>query len=119
MNADIERLIAGREPAIAALTRLLCNRILALFPDAVVTADKSSAGFGYGTGYQGLVFTVLPQRAWVTLGIARGVGLPDPTGLMEGVGKVHRHVKVRKAEDLDRPELAALMAAALARASAA
>jgi hypothetical protein len=33
---------------------------------------------------------------------------------MEGTGRVHRHVKLRRAEDLDRPELRQLMAAAMA-----
>ncbi|OLB76754.1 MAG: hypothetical protein AUI14_17655 [Actinobacteria bacterium 13_2_20CM_2_71_6] len=117
MNADIERLLAGSPPPIAELGRQVCDRILALYPDAVVTVDNENVGFGSTKGYKGLVFVVSPHRAHVTLGIARGVGLPDPAGLMEGAGKVHRHVKIRSIEDLDRPELGALMAEALARAS--
>jgi hypothetical protein len=50
----------------------------------------------------------------VTLGIDHGVGLPDPAGLMEGAGKVHRHVKLRTIADLDRPELRELLLARLA-----
>ena len=37
-------------------------------------------------------------------------------GLLEGAGKVHRHHKLRTHADLERPELRALMAAALDRA---
>ena len=33
---------------------------------------------------------------------------------MEGSGKVHRHVKIRQASDLERPELRELMTTALA-----
>lgn len=33
---------------------------------------------------------------------------------MEGTGRVHRHVKLRQAADLDRPELRRLMDAAMA-----
>ncbi|WP_117215499.1 DUF1801 domain-containing protein [Allorhizocola rhizosphaerae] len=96
-----------------ALTRQVCDAILARFPDAVVTQDKETMGFGTAPGYKGLVFTVIPARAHVTLGIAHGASLPDPAGLMEGDGKVHRHVKIRAAEDLRRPELLDLMDAAL------
>ena len=111
----MEHLLTGREPAIAELTRALCTKVLALLPDAVVTVDDENVGFGTGAGYKGLVFVVAPHRAHVTLGIAHGVGLPDPAGLMEGTGKVHRHVKLRTTADLEQPALDELLAAALAR----
>lgn len=118
MDEAVEKVLSARDPGIADLGRRLCERILALFPDAVVTVDGNDIGFGTGTGYKGLVFTVAPARAHVTLGIAGGAGLPDPAGLMEGKGRVHRHVKIRTAEDLARPELAELMKTALDRRTA-
>jgi len=51
----------------------------------------------------------------VTLGIGHGADLPDPGGLMEGTGRVHRHVKLRRPEDVDRPGLRELLAAAMAQ----
>ena len=116
MNADVKRLLAAQDPAIGALADALCTEILRLYPDAVVTVDGGDIGFGATTGYKGLVFTVSPHAKHVTLGIAHGVGLPDPAGLLEGAGKVHRHVKLRTPADLARPELRDLMAAALNRA---
>ena len=60
---------------------------------------------------------LIPPRAdYVRLGLYRGAELPDPSGLLEGHGKVHRHVKLRTSEDLDRPALRDLMAAAAANA---
>jgi hypothetical protein len=88
--------------------------ILSVFPDAVVTQEGGDTGFGTGTGYKGLCFVVTPQQSWVTLGIDHGVGLPDPAGLMEGAGKVHRHVKLRTVEDLEQPALRELLLARLA-----
>jgi hypothetical protein len=117
MNQEVERLLAAQEPQIADLTRRVCEQILTIFPEAVVTADRQNIGFGTSAGYKGLVFVVAPHRAHVTLGIWRGVELPDPAGLLEGTGKVHRHVKIRDAGDLERPELRQLMAAATARRS--
>jgi hypothetical protein len=76
-----------------------------------------TSGFGTGTGYQGLIFVVTPQRAHVTLGIARGADLPDPARLLEGRGTVHRHLKIRDVDDLERPELRQLMSAVVARST--
>jgi hypothetical protein len=115
MTSDLDTLLASHDPRIAELTRDLCARILELYPDAVVNVDGGDIGFGSGTGYRGLVFVVAPHRDHVNLGLWGGADLPDPTGLLEGRGKTHRHVKLRHADDLERPGLQALMAAALAR----
>jgi hypothetical protein len=115
MNDEVERLLAARQPRIAELARQLCALILQMYPDATVTVDNGYIGFGGSTGYKGLVFVVGPHSKHVTLGLYGGVDLPDPAGLMEGTGKVHRHVKVRQADDLKRRELRELMAAALKR----
>jgi hypothetical protein len=34
-----------------------------------------------------------------------GADLPDPEGLLEGGGKLLRHVKIRSLEDLEQPAL--------------
>lgn len=122
MTPEIDRLLQSCEPAVRDLTRRACEVVLAVFPDAVVTVDDQNTrfgptvGFGTTSGYKGLCFTVSPQLTHVTLGIAQGAYLADPSGLMEGTGKVHRHVKLRQSEDLNRPELRQIMAAAMARA---
>jgi len=103
-------------PEIQPLARTIFAELHTLFPDAEVTADADSIGLGTGPGYKHLVFTILPYTKHVSIGFAHGATLPDPTRLLEGAGKVHRHVKIRTADDLRRPELAALCATALARA---
>jgi hypothetical protein len=115
VSADVERLLAGRSPEIADLARRTLELARSLFPDAVTAVDDENIGLGRGTGYKGLVFVVAPHRSHVTLGLSGGASLPDPAGLLEGTGKVHRHVKIRDAADLDRPELRALMQAAVDR----
>lgn len=120
MKGDVERALESCPPPIREVALLTCNTVLAIFPDAVVTVENqnprfgTTVGFGTTTSYKGLRFTVTPQRTHVTLGIGHGADLPDPSSLMEGTGKVHRHVKLRQIQDLDRPELRQLMAAAMA-----
>jgi hypothetical protein len=115
MNDEVEKLLATGEPGVAGLARRLCELILELYPDAVVSVDRNHIGFGSTTGYKGLVFVVALHSKHVNLGVYGGATLADPAGLMEGTGKVHRHVKIRRAGDLERPELPALMVAALSR----
>jgi uncharacterized protein DUF1801 len=100
---------------IRPLARAVFDELQRVFPDAVITADADSIGFGTGRGYKHLVFSVLPHTKHVTIGFARGTELPDPAGLLAGSGKVHRHVKIHNDDDLRRPELTELFAAALAR----
>jgi hypothetical protein len=52
----------------------------------------------------------------VTLGFWRSTEPPDPVGLLEGGGKLHRFVRIRSEADLDAPALRALMRAAAERA---
>ena len=115
MDDRVDQLMAEGEPRMRDLGRRLCELILRIYPDAVITVDDARVGFGRGTGYKGLVFVVSLHRAYVTLGVAGAAELPDPAGLLEGTGKVHGHVKLRQGSDLDRPELRELMKAAVAR----
>jgi hypothetical protein len=101
---------------------IIANRLEALvkevFPDAVKSQDKSDLGFGFGKGYKALVFVVSPQRTHVNLGVARGAELQAAFPLLQGSGKVHRHVKITTLEDLANPELRRLIKAALKAARA-
>ena len=85
-------------------------------PDIAESVDESAKllGYSYGPGYKGLVCTLILSQKEVKLGIFRGTELPDPKRLMTGAGKVHRHVPLRSAADLEQPGLKALLAAALA-----
>jgi hypothetical protein len=88
------------------------------FPDAVRSVDGSDVGYGFGKGYKGLVFVVSPQKDYVNLGVAQGAALSADFPILQGAGKVHRHVKVHDLADLKNPELRRLMKAALKSARA-
>jgi hypothetical protein len=99
-----------RETAAAARTLLK-----AALPDIEESADEAAKliGYSYGPGYRGLLCTLILSKTGVKLGIFRGSELPDPKHLMAGEGKVHRHVQLRSAADLEQPGLKALLKAAL------
>lgn len=61
------------------------------------------------------VFTTTHTK-WVNLGFNFGAALPDPAGLLEGDGKIIRHVRIAKPVDLETPGVRELIRVAIAEA---
>jgi hypothetical protein len=78
--------------------------------------DRSAriVGYGFGPGYADMICVIIPSKKGVKLGIVRATELPDPKGLLEGSGKVYRHVVFAESSDLRRAGLKALLASAIA-----
>lgn len=64
-----------------------------LMHDGCPTACVGDAGFGYVNSF----------TAHVNVGFFRGSTLPDPAGLLEGAGKLGRHVKLRPNTPVSNP----------------
>jgi Domain of unknown function (DUF5655) len=111
---QVDDFLAGRDAAVRALALASRDIVLDIFPDAVETAEGNDLGYGFDTGYKGLVFTISLTSTGVNLGVYGGASLDDPAGLLEGTGKVHRHVKILTQSDLD-DELRDLLTRALDR----
>src|SRR5437763_12716824 len=111
----IETFLAGYPAPVRELTgaaRLLLRRAL---PGARETLDAAARliGYGYAPGYKGTVCVLLLSRGGVKIGFFRGAELPDPNGLLEGSGKVHRHIPLRTNADLKQAGIGPLLKAAL------
>jgi hypothetical protein len=70
--------------------------------DGCPTACVGDAGFAYVNAFRG----------HVNVGFFRGSTLPDPVGLLEGTGKLGRHVKLKPGTPLDSAALEAVVRAA-------
>ena len=88
-----------------------------MIPDISERVDAKARiiGYGYGPKYADMVCMLMPTKAGVNLGIAYAMELPDPTKLLEGTGKLHRHVKLKSKVDLETAALKSLLKAAVAR----
>jgi len=80
-----------------------------------VDAKARIIAYGYGPQYDDMVCMLMPTKAGVNLGIAYAMELPDPAKLLEGTGKLHRHVKLKSKSDLETVALKSLLNAAAAR----
>jgi len=73
-----------------------------LLHDGHPTACVADAAFGYVNAF----------RDHVNVGFFRGAEIADPAGLLEGTGKLMRHVKLRSERDVDATALRELIATA-------
>jgi len=62
--------------------------------------------------------TIVVNRAHVNLMFNRGAELEDPGALLVGEGKIIRHLKVKRPEDLKQPHLRKFVRAAIKHAKA-
>ena len=116
MQQQVEAFLAPYPASVVELANAARKTLAAALPGAHESVDTAARllGYSYAPGYKGLVCTLIMSKTGVKLGIFRGAELPDPSGLLQGAGKVHRHVQLKRVEDLDRPELQRLLEAALA-----
>jgi hypothetical protein len=122
---DAETRLAGYfaeyEPAMAGLGKALRAKLRArlpgLFEIVYVYEGRDSLVISYSpteNGYEGpCSFALYPDRVHLYFGQGALLSKSDPKGLLQGRGRTVRHVVLEGAADLDRPEIEALMAAAL------
>lgn len=118
MDTKVKEFLDSYPPEIQDLMLKTRTLILEIMPDAIerVTPYKSLA---FGTGVRMMkddIFYIAPFKTRINLGFMRGSELPDPNSLLEGTGKLLRHVKINKVEDLEKPGLRKLMIEAVAHA---
>ena len=113
-EAALDALIDRYSPEVAALGRALIARMRARVPqaNALVFDNYNALGVGFAAGEtapQVLLSVVLYPR-WVSLFFFKGRLLDDPAGLLDGDGKIIRHIKFRTVEEFERPEIEDLIA---------
>ena len=119
--AQLKSFLAKYSPEVAAVARDALAAMRRLVPGATeLVYDNYNAlaiGFGATDRSSDAVFSIAVYPRWVSLFFLRcGTTLPDPTKVLRGTGSRVRHIVLTSAADLDRPDVRALMAHALAEA---
>jgi len=66
-------------------------------------------GYGFGSGYSGMICTIILSKKGVKLGFYKGTELPDPFHLLQGSGKVHKYVELKSKTEIQSPALRNLL----------
>ncbi len=67
----------------------------------------------YGRKYTDMICTIIPSKTGIKLGFYKGAELPDPQNLLEGTGKISRHVQLKSLEQIESPAVKSLIENAL------
>ncbi len=98
-----EDAVAKAGAAARQLAYQLRDLVVAVMPDVVEVPwpKMRMASYGVGPKKQSEHFCYISaQKNDVNLGFYYGAELPDPEGLLQGTGKLLRHVKIREPEAL-------------------
>ena len=117
-ESELGEFIDKFAPDMQDRIRACRSRLHQLFPHAVqLVYDNYNflvIGFGPTRRPSEAIFSLAAQRSGLSLCfLQRGADLPDPSRLLRGSGKVVRNVPLGTVDDLDRPEVRALIEAAL------
>jgi hypothetical protein len=116
LTGFIEKFEPGHQKLIRAVRRQLRRR----FPTATELAWDNYNFFviGYSPTDRpsDAIFSIAAGANGVSICFIQGARLPDPTRILLGSGKQTRFVRLESAAVLERPALAALLAAAVADA---
>ncbi len=123
-----DAVLAASSPDTLALAHAVRNLIFDVLPETVevVWPKQGSVGWGIGPRKFSEQFAYfLPFKKHVTLGFYYGGELADPAGLLGSGGRQvsgrlsMRSLKIARVEDVTRPELRALVRAAVRHLNAA
>jgi len=117
-ESQLAGFIAKFSPPMQWRIRACRDRMRARFPDAVelVYDNYNFLVIGYGptpSASDAILSLAAYARGVNLCFLQRGPELPDPGSILRGSGKVARNVPLDSPEDLDRPDVSALIAAAL------
>ena len=119
--AQLETFIDKFSPEIAEHVRAMLKKMRSRLPGAVeMVYDNYNAlviGFCLVEKASEVILSIAVYPRHINLCFFDGDRLPDPQKLLQGSGKIARHLRLDRAETLDNPAVRALMKAAVETAS--
>ena len=119
-SARLSGFLAKYSPEIRVVARAALSKMRATIPGSLeLVYDNYNAlaiGFSPTERASNAVVSIAVYPRWISLFFLQATDLPDPTLLLKGSGKKVRHVVLVSANEIDRPEIQSLIAAAVSRA---
>jgi len=111
-NGTFEDVLVDKSQNIKDISHAIRNLIADVMPGVteVPWAQQKIAGYGVGVKKMSEHFCyIAPYEKHVNLGFNYGADLDDPHELLEGGGKLLRHIKIRSLDELDNPAIRKLI----------
>jgi len=107
-HGTFEQVLTGSSSQVRETAERLRALIIEVYPEVVEVPWPKQKIVGYGVGPKKMSehFCYIGAfKKHVNLGFYYGADLPDPQGLLEGMGINLRHIKVKNSEEVDQPAL--------------
>lgn len=111
-KGTFEEVIAEVPSDIQSVAKAARALLVEVMPGITEVPWGRQKTIGYGVGPKKMsdhFCYIAPYKNWVNLGFFYGADLPDPEGLLEGNGKLLRHIKISSLEMLKRPAIRSLV----------
>lgn len=111
-NGTFEDVIVEVSPEMQEIAHAIRALLAEIMPGIteVPWGQQKTAGYGVGEKKLSEHFAyIAPYKKHVNLGFMYGADLTDPEGLLEGTGKVLRHIKIRALDEVERPAIRKLL----------
>ena len=112
MKSGFDEILEQFDSDVQDLAKAAKKLISEVYPAVVEVPWVRQRIIGYGVGPKKMsehfcYIALFKNR--INLGFYYGAELPDPEGLLEGTGKLLRHVKISSLEQLESPALRSLV----------
>lgn len=115
MSKEYLEILSKADPQIQELANRTRSLVHEIMPDVteVVWTKQNIISFGVGPKKMSEHFCYIGIfKAHINLGFYYGADLQDPHHLLEGTGKLMRHIKITSTQQIDDPSLQALVQSA-------
>lgn len=112
MTNGFDEIVSGVSPKARELARQARALIEAVYPAVVEVPWPKQRVIGYGVGPKKMsehFCYISVSENHINVGFMYGAELPDPHKLLEGSGKLLRHVRITQLHELENPALRELL----------
>lgn len=112
MTTEFDEILCQYDPLVQEIAGATKDLIYSVLPKTVEVAWLQQKIIGYGTGRKKSTehfCWIQPNKKHVNLGFNYGAELPDKDNLLEGTGKLFRHIKMKSLDDVKRPGVRTLL----------
>ncbi|RLQ91273.1 DUF1801 domain-containing protein [Planomicrobium sp. Y74] len=101
MDPQVDEFIDGLGEPLKAIVKRLRGVVFEAYPEIEEKIKWSKPSYSK----EGLVCYMQTAKSHVNFGFYRGMELEDRNNMLEGDGKKMRHVRIRKADEIDEEKL--------------
>ncbi|MEO0273228.1 MAG: DUF1801 domain-containing protein [candidate division WOR-3 bacterium] len=116
MNKEIKDFFDQFAPEVAEIGKTIYQVTeMKMLPEKKMWIDHADKMITFGTekNMKGEICYIKPLKDSVNLGFFHGANLKDPNQLLQGTGKLLRHIKFKKKENIDINAVEELLETAL------